>query len=73
MYVKVYDGRYVCSRSQIESFNIHMYMYNGITKLYTLTNNNDRKKCFIMFMIDVSGVLINFSLFVRCVLNFDHL
>lgn len=58
MYVKVYDGRYVCSRSQIESFNIHMYMYNGITKLYTLTNNNDRKKCFIMFMIDVSGVLI---------------
>lgn len=58
MYVKVYDGRYVCSRSQIESFNIHMYMYNGITKLYTLTKNNDRKKCFIMFMIDVSGVLI---------------
>lgn len=58
MYVKVYDGLYVCSRSQIESFNIHMYMYNGITKLYTLTNNNDRKKCFIMFMIDVSGVLI---------------
>lgn len=49
MYVKVYDGRYVCSRSQIESFNIHLYMYNG---------NSDGKNVFIMFMIDVSGVLI---------------
>lgn len=56
MYVKVYDGRYVCSRSQIESFNIHMYMYNGITKLYTLTKNSDRKNVFIMFMIDVYQV-----------------
>lgn len=33
-------------------------MYNGITKLYTLTKNSDGKNVFIMFMIDVSGVLI---------------
>lgn len=46
----------ICSRSQIESFNIHMYMYNGITKLYTLTKNSDRKNVFIMFMIDVYQV-----------------
>lgn len=35
-------------------------MYNGIIKFYILIKNNDRKKCFIMFMIDVLGVLIIF-------------
>lgn len=62
MYVK-YMMVSICSRSQIESFNIHMYMYNGITKLYTLTKNSDRKNVFIMFMIDVyqvSGLIILF-------------
>lgn len=37
-------------------------MYNGIIKFYILIKNSDRKNVFIMFMIDVLGVLIIFFL-----------
>lgn len=58
MYVKVYDGTYALGLK----LKVLIYTCTCImalqSSIITLTKNSDRKNVFIMFMIDVSGVLI---------------